>query len=241
MSLVVKKPSDDPYTWLGPPWTVYNFQEDIDSTPEWKNYGMNQSGSFYSTTHKSGNGFFYIRMVGDATNHDAKYIYKDLSQTSSIAVSFDIGGPACSNNIANNEDSSWAGIVMKNSTDGKLCTFGVVLNSETTSAAERMGPSLVIREMSGEYGTSASLDLVGGSITTYNECRIDAAETIILKAQRVTGVHTIFSFSVDGVSFINLDTYTHSSALDTNRLGVGIDVINSADPYTMSIDWVAHT
>jgi hypothetical protein len=95
--------------------------------------------------------------------------------------------------------------------------------------------------MSGESGTSASLDLTGGNIITYDECRIDAAETIILKARRIDYSWTELSFSTDGVSFIVLATHMAIGATNTNRLGVGIDVVDSADPYTMSIDWVAHT
>ena len=111
MSLIVKKPSDDPHTWLGPEYTIYNFQEDITATPEWKNHGLTQSANFNSSTVTTGNGFFRMSLHGDATNHDMKYIYKDLTETSTIVASFDTGGPASSNDLANREDSTWMGIV----------------------------------------------------------------------------------------------------------------------------------
>jgi hypothetical protein len=258
MSIVVKKPSDDPYTWLGPGYTVYHFQEDHVASGDLKNHGLVVDGDTAFGAIIIGNGSYYILKQGDQTNHDLRYIYKDMTGTSTIVVAFDISGPATSNDISANanQDGTWMGIVMKNTSSGKLVNFGVRLSPDS----QRLGPSLVIREQSGEYGTVSGLLLSPSTtIRTRGPVRIDATETIILKAERVTSIHTNFSFSLDGVSFVPFDTpYTHQfGADDTNRLGFGIDVVDAGgtagtasgpigasthytDPYTMAIDWVAY-
>ena len=250
MSIVVKKPSDDPYTWLGPEYTVYHFQEDHLAAGDLQNHGLTIDGNTGFGVNVAGNGYYYILKQGDQTNHDLRYIYKDMTGTSTIVVAFDISGPATSNDINTNanQDGTWMGIVMKNASSGKLVTYGVSLRSDSS----RLGPSLVIREQSGEYGTVSGLLLSPSTtITVAGPVRIDAAETIILKAEKLGSTQTNFSFSLDGVSFVPFDTpYTvQFGANDTNRLGVGIDVVDDGqhqglnhytDPYTMSIDWVAY-
>lgn len=240
MGIVVKKPSDDPWTWLGPGFTVHHFQEDVLSTGEIKNHGLANDGNTSFVTFSNGNGFLWFGHQGNDTSHDLKYIYKDLTETSTFVCSFDMTGPARSNNYAGTDNSTFFGIVMKNATTGGIVTWGVDFFSGS-------GASTNIREYQSETVTK------GTALLEYGHPRIDVAETLILKIVRKSSTETDCYLSTDGVSFILAAPYNSATSLgpnptsDHNRIGVGLDAIENgtaishyAVRYAIAVDWIAY-
>jgi len=236
MAILVKKPSDDPWTWLGPAYTVYHFQEDIFSDPDWRSYGLTENTG---GTHIEGNGGQDIEIYGDGTNHNLRYFYKDLTETSSFVCSFNITGDALSRGSGVDNATS-VGIVMKNILTGHLIHYGIILHPT-------MGPTTMIREYVQEQGATASVAYrAGPQMAVYGFPRVDIAENLILRVDRLTSSTSDLYISMDGVSFIKVQTYTHSPhnvtnlTYDSNRIGFGIDAVDNSH-YAMGVDWVAHT